>query len=97
MVFVHARNATVKTAESLLELAMKKGELETFKFKPNETNSSEYGKAMKSLEKSRNKKLAELFGNGFSVHHAGLLRSDRLVSIFVILYVGINWILFNKS
>ena len=27
--------------------------------------------------KSRNKQLRDLFGDGFSIHHAGMLRSDR--------------------
>ncbi|OXA58136.1 Activating signal cointegrator 1 complex subunit 3 [Folsomia candida] len=78
MVFVHARNATVKTAENLIEQASRYGQLEIFQVKPgDETGRSDYGKALKSLERSRNKKLAELFVNGFAVHHAGLLRSDR--------------------
>jgi len=48
MVFVHLRNATVKSAEALivLLLAMKKCDLETVKFKSNDENSSEYGKAV---------------------------------------------------
>jgi len=77
MVFVHARNATVKTAEVLIEQATKSGQLETFKVKSGDEAFSEYGKALKSLEKSRNKKLSELFSNGFCIHHAGMLRSDR--------------------
>lgn len=73
-----ARNATVKTAENLIEQASRYGQLEIFQVKPgDETGRSDYGKALKSLERSRNKKLAELFVNGFAVHHAGLLRSDR--------------------
>lgn len=82
MVFVHARNATIKTAETLIDLATKKGELESFMVKPGDS-SSEYGKALKSLEKSRNKKLAELFQRGFLVHHAGLLRSDRYWQYYI--------------
>lgn len=77
MVFVHARNATVKTAEILIEQATKAGQTETFKVKTGEESYSEYGKALKALEKSRNKKLSELFSNGFCIHHAGMLRSDR--------------------
>lgn len=77
MVFVHARNATVKTAENLIEQASRLGTLDVFRVKSNDESYSEYGKAIKSLERSRNKKLRELFENGFCVHHAGLLRSDR--------------------
>ena len=29
------------------------------------------------VNKSRNKQMRELFGDGFSIHHAGMLRSDR--------------------
>ena len=29
------------------------------------------------VSKSRNKQLRDLFGDGFSIHHAGMLRSDR--------------------
>uniref|UniRef100_A0A8C5ESZ6 Activating signal cointegrator 1 complex subunit 3 n=1 Tax=Gouania willdenowi TaxID=441366 RepID=A0A8C5ESZ6_GOUWI len=47
MVFVHARNATVKTAMGLSEI------------------------------RSRNKQMKGLFPDGFGIHHAGMLRSDR--------------------
>ena len=77
MVFVHARNATVKTAEILIEMAAKKGQSETFMVKSTDESYSAYGKALKTLERSRNRKLGELFQYGFSCHHAGLLRSDR--------------------
>jgi activating signal cointegrator complex subunit 3 len=79
MVFVHARNATVKTCENLIEQASKMGHSEVFKVKVRGESSGEYGKALKSLQVSRNKKLAELFEKGFCCHHAGLLRSDRFV------------------
>ena len=29
------------------------------------------------VQKSRNKQLRDLFGDGFSIHHAGMLRQDR--------------------
>lgn len=29
------------------------------------------------VSKSRNKQLAQLFGSGLGIHHAGMLRSDR--------------------
>uniref|UniRef100_A0A665WS52 U5 small nuclear ribonucleoprotein 200 kDa helicase n=1 Tax=Echeneis naucrates TaxID=173247 RepID=A0A665WS52_ECHNA len=47
MVFVHARNATVRTAMGLIEM------------------------------RSRNKQMKEMFPEGFGIHHAGMLRSDR--------------------
>ena len=77
--FVHARNATVKTAEVLIELAGKKGQSETFLAKGTRDDKySDFGKALKSLEQSRNRKLSELFSHGFGCHHAGMLRTDRL-------------------
>lgn len=29
------------------------------------------------VQRSRNKQLRDLFGDGFSIHHAGMLRQDR--------------------
>ncbi|XP_073996642.1 activating signal cointegrator 1 complex subunit obelus isoform X2 [Rhodnius prolixus] len=73
MVFVHARNATVRTANVLIEMARQKNKLGLFQpaDDPAVTN------AAKSFAKARSKELGELFFNGFSVHHAGLLRGDR--------------------
>lgn len=71
MVFVHARNATVKTANSLKELALRNDTLKYFL----SDGQSKY--VNKAFAKSRNKYLGELFNSGLSVHHAGLLRSDR--------------------
>lgn len=71
--FVHARNATVRTAMVLKEMALQHNQLKIFE--PNETGA--VGQAMKALGRSRNKQLGELFPYGFSVHHAGMLRSDR--------------------
>lgn len=71
--FVHARNATVRTANVLREMAQVKGHIQDFE--PPEGAAS--GLALKAFGRSRSKQLAELFSAGFSVHHAGLLRSDR--------------------
>ncbi|XP_073933923.1 activating signal cointegrator 1 complex subunit 3 isoform X2 [Castor canadensis] len=73
MVFVHARNATVKTAMSLIERAKNCGQI--FCFLP--IQGPEYGHAEKQVQKSRNKQVRELFPDGFSIHHAGMLRQDR--------------------
>lgn len=73
MVFVHARNATVRTATVLRELASQKNQLSHFL--PEET--PEYGMAKKAISKSRNKQLVELFNSGLAMHHAGMLRTDR--------------------
>lgn len=41
------------------------------------SSSREHAQALKSVRQSRNKQLKELFVNGFGIHHAGMLRSDR--------------------
>ncbi|PFX22952.1 activating signal cointegrator 1 complex subunit 3-like [Stylophora pistillata] len=73
MVFVHARNATVKTALTLREMAANQGDSALF----HAPQGPEYGQAEKQVMKSRNKQLRELFPDGFSIHHAGMLRQDR--------------------
>ncbi|XP_053317304.1 activating signal cointegrator 1 complex subunit 3 [Spea bombifrons] len=73
MVFVHARNSTVRTAMALRELAKNNGHISYFL--PNQ--GSDYGQAEKQVQRSRNKQLRELFPDGFSIHHAGMLRQDR--------------------
>ncbi|XP_025945383.1 activating signal cointegrator 1 complex subunit 3 isoform X2 [Apteryx rowi] len=73
MVFVHARNATVRTAMGLREKAKNNGHI--CHFLPSQ--GSDYGQAEKQVQRSRNKQLRELFPDGFSIHHAGMLRQDR--------------------
>jgi activating signal cointegrator complex subunit 3 len=73
MVFVHARNATVRTATALRDLASSNGDLAHFQHE----QTPRYGAVEKQVMRSRNKQLRDLFGDGFSIHHAGMLRSDR--------------------
>ncbi|XP_071801677.1 activating signal cointegrator 1 complex subunit 3-like [Asterias amurensis] len=73
MVFVHARNATVKTAQTLRDIAKSEGDSLMFRA----AQSPAYGSAEKQVNKSRNKQVRELFPDGFSTHHAGMLRQDR--------------------
>ncbi|GFS12384.1 activating signal cointegrator 1 complex subunit 3-like, partial [Elysia marginata] len=73
MVFVHARNETVRTALTLAELARNKGD--SALFTPEQNRS--YGDAQKAMARSRNKQLREMFLDGFGIHHAGMLRQDR--------------------
>ncbi|XP_068188978.1 activating signal cointegrator 1 complex subunit 3 isoform X2 [Antennarius striatus] len=73
MVFVHARNATVKTAMGLIEMAKNHGE--SCFFQPEQ--GSDYGQCEKQVQRSRNKQMKEMFPEGFGIHHAGMLRSDR--------------------
>lgn len=73
MVFVHARNATVRTAMVLRDQAQQKSQLHIFQSE----QTVQYFAAQKQMNKSRNKQLQELFGYGFAIHHAGMLRTDR--------------------
>uniref|UniRef100_A0A7N5ZVM2 Activating signal cointegrator 1 complex subunit 3 n=1 Tax=Anabas testudineus TaxID=64144 RepID=A0A7N5ZVM2_ANATE len=74
MVFVHARNATVRTAMGLIEMAKNLGE--TCFFQPDQ--GPDYGQCEKQvIQRSRNKQMKEMFPEGFGIHHAGMLRSDR--------------------
>ncbi|XP_052868650.1 activating signal cointegrator 1 complex subunit 3 [Anopheles cruzii] len=73
MVFVHARNATARTATVIRDLAQQKGHVPLLVPESN----PEYGSALKAMAKSRNKQLADLFQSGLAMHHAGMLRQDR--------------------
>lgn len=71
MVFVHARNATIRTANVIKEMALQNGTQKSFL-------SEETTKlAQRAFSRSPNKYLGELFEHGLSVHHAGMLRTDR--------------------
>lgn len=73
MVFVHARKETVKTALGLKETALTDGSLEEFSCE----DHPQWSFFRKSIGESRNKEMKQLFDNGFGIHHAGMLRSDR--------------------
>lgn len=73
MVFVHARNATVRTAMALIEMAKNHGE--ACFFQPDQ--GPEYGQCEKQIQRSRNKQMKMMFPEGFGIHHAGMLRADR--------------------
>ncbi|XP_025099015.1 LOW QUALITY PROTEIN: activating signal cointegrator 1 complex subunit 3-like [Pomacea canaliculata] len=73
MVFVHARNETVRTAMTMRDMAKNNGDIGHFV--PEQT--PKYGEAEKNILRSRNKQLRELFPDGFAMHHAGMLRQDR--------------------
>ncbi|KAJ2047917.1 putative steryl acetyl hydrolase mug81 [Coemansia sp. RSA 922] len=74
MVFVHARKDTVKTAEALREHAMTDGTLD--QFKPPEDTTTDL-RLTGRVAKSHNREMKQLLSDGFSIHHAGMLRSDR--------------------
>ena len=71
MVFVHARNATIRMANVIKELSIKN---ETYPLFMTDESMKLVNKAFHG---SNNKYLSELFQNGLSVHHAGILRRDR--------------------
>ena len=63
----------MSTARKLHDAAMQEGTAGFFDC------SSERGWELSRIDvgRSKNKEIKELFDNGFSVHHAGMLRSDR--------------------
>jgi hypothetical protein len=58
MVFVHARNATVRTGLKLTEMANNRGHSQLFL----PEDSPQYGQAQKAMSKSRNKQVQEEHG-----------------------------------
>jgi antiviral helicase SLH1 len=73
MVFVHARKETVKSAQALRETALIEGILDEFSCQEHPSFSI----FRRDIGTSRNKEMKELFNDGFGIHHAGMLRSDR--------------------
>eukprot|EP01094_Clydonella_sp_ATCC50884_P027738 TRINITY_DN8091_c1_g1_i2.p1 TRINITY_DN8091_c1_g1~~TRINITY_DN8091_c1_g1_i2.p1 ORF type:complete len:1749 (+),score=740.80 TRINITY_DN8091_c1_g1_i2:384-5249(+) len=74
MVFVHSRKDTFKTAEALIEMA-RKSECAAL-FQP-DLKKDDGGKLKREIGSSRNHQLSQLLQEGFGMHHAGMLRSDR--------------------
>ena len=73
MVFVHARKETVKVALALQESASKEDILSEFSCQ----DHPNYSHFRHELSTSRNKEMKQLFDDGFGIHHAGMLRTDR--------------------
>jgi activating signal cointegrator complex subunit 3 len=73
MVFVQARNATIKTALKLRNFAKNEGDIQYFF--PEQSRA--LGEMKKQMQRSKNKQLRDIFDDGFVVHHAGMLRADR--------------------
>jgi antiviral helicase SLH1 len=73
MVFVHARKETVKTAMSLRESAIADGCIDDLSCEEH----PQWSIFRRNIGESRNKEMKLLFDNGFGIHHAGMLRSDR--------------------
>lgn len=75
MIFVHARNATLRTANVLKELANKENTLHLFKLQ----DPAKLGMLKKTVLKLKHKQVADLLTSGISCHHAGMLRADRSI------------------
>jgi antiviral helicase SLH1 len=73
MVFVHARKETVKSALALKEAATKDGSLDNFSC----MDHPQFQVYRRDIGISRNREMKQLFDDGFGIHHAGMLRSDR--------------------
>ena len=71
MVFVHSRNDTSKTAETLIDISVTNSEQKFFMPK------DDGGFLGREMRKCKSSKLKTLLGGGFAIHHAGMLRSDR--------------------
>jgi len=73
MVFVHSRKDTYKTAKTLIEMAQQENTTSVFDCREDPKHTM----WQKTVDKSRNPQIRELFSSGFACHHAGILRSDR--------------------
>eukprot|EP00457_Paulinella_chromatophora_P000148 gb/GEZN01000148.1/.p1 GENE.gb/GEZN01000148.1/~~gb/GEZN01000148.1/.p1 ORF type:complete len:2144 (+),score=329.45 gb/GEZN01000148.1/:63-6494(+) len=73
MIFVHARNETVKTARYLKDLAEEREDTQFFHCREH----PQFKFWEQKFGKSRLSELRELFQDGFAVHHAGMPRHER--------------------
>lgn len=74
MIFVHARNSTQKVANKLREMIIYNQKIEIF-----EPDLIAHPEAAKLMKNPRNRLLTDLFAIGFGIHHAGMIRQDRLL------------------
>ncbi|RKP20798.1 Sec63-domain-containing protein [Rozella allomycis CSF55] len=68
MIFVHSRNATFKGAKKFIQLMREYDCIDLFEVENNWNGKN-----------SRNRQLEELVPNGLGIHHAGMIRGDRLL------------------
>jgi activating signal cointegrator complex subunit 3 len=73
LVFVHARNDTVRTAQTLVRKAQEQGRDYSAR------EHDQWALATRDVARSQNQEMKELFKHGFGIHHAGMLRQDRLL------------------
>ena len=76
MVFVHARKETVKSALALMEAAVADGNIDDFSCQ----DHPQWSLYRRRIGESKNVEMKRLFDNGFGIHHAGMLRSDRTLT-----------------
>ena len=74
MIFVHARNSTQRVATKLREMIQLNNKLDLF-----QPDLAEFPEASKSINNCKNTLLKDLFNIGFGIHHAGMIRQDRLL------------------
>ena len=74
LVFVHARNDTVRTALEFLKNMLEEGKEFSAK-----DECDTWDIEARKVATSRNAEMKELFLSGLGTHHAGMLRSDRLL------------------
>jgi len=74
MIFVHARNSTQRVAQKMRELINLNNKLELF-----QPNILDHPESAKAVNTCKNRLLKDLFNIGFGVHHAGMIRQDRLL------------------
>ena len=73
MVFVHARKETVNAARALKDAAAAEGTVDDYSCQ----DHPRWDIFRRNIGESRNKEMKQLFDDGFGIHHAGMLRSDR--------------------
>lgn len=73
MVFVHARKATVNAASALKDAAAIDGTLDDYRCQ----DHPRWDIFRRNIGESQNKEMKQFFDDGFGIHHAGMLRSDR--------------------
>lgn len=73
MVFVHARKETVNAARALKDAAATEGTLDDYSCQ----DHPRWDIFRRNIGESQNKEMKQLFDDGFGIHHAGMLRSDR--------------------
>lgn len=76
LIFVHSRGATIQLAEFLLQRASMENDIESFL--PLNITKPEYVQALKRAKTMRNRDIQNLIEKGIGIHHAGLVRQDRL-------------------